>query len=159
MIDYKRHSPSALNLFAASPAMFVLERVLGITQVVGAPAHRGKGVEDGVTHGLVNPDASFDDCVDKALTKFDSVAGLSGDPRREKYRDTIQYSLIKNVTNLLEFCLTIVFVVFGQSQLLHDVFISCEFSCDETCHSFSDVIHTNKLHLIFLYNTTSKIYL
>ena len=27
---YVRHSPSALNMFAAEPAMFVLERILGL---------------------------------------------------------------------------------------------------------------------------------
>ena len=42
--EYERHSPSSLNLFAASPAMFVMERVLGIRQPVGVPAHRGTGL-------------------------------------------------------------------------------------------------------------------
>ena len=37
---YHHHSPSSLNQFAASPALFVLERILGLKQVVGAPAHR-----------------------------------------------------------------------------------------------------------------------
>ena len=49
-----RHSPSSLNLFAASPAMWVLEKILGIKQPVGVPAHRGVAVEDGVVVGLNN---------------------------------------------------------------------------------------------------------
>jgi hypothetical protein len=87
--NYIRHSPSALNLFAASPAMFVLERVLMIKQPVGVPAHRGVGVEDGVTFGLLNPGASLAECVDVAQLKYDTLTALSTDDRREKYRDNI----------------------------------------------------------------------
>jgi hypothetical protein len=87
--SYVRHSPSALNLFAASPAMFVLERVLGHKQPVGAPAHRGTAVEEGVTVGLMDPAASLEACIAAAQTKFDTVSALSGDPRRADYRETI----------------------------------------------------------------------
>jgi len=87
--SYVRHSPSALNLFAAEPAMFVLERIKGLKQVVGVPAHRGVAVEDGVTAGLADLQAPVKACVDVALTKYDTLTAISGDPRREKYRDTI----------------------------------------------------------------------
>ena len=86
---YVRHSPSALNLFAASPSMFVLEKVLGLRQPVGVPAHRGVAVEDGVTVGLLNPDAPLQACVDVALTRYDTLTAMSPDDRREKYRATI----------------------------------------------------------------------
>lgn len=89
MIDFKRHSPSSLNLFCASPSMFVLEKILGRRQPVGAPAHRGTAVEDGVTHGLVNPTAHLSDCHEVALKKFDTISALSYDKRREEYRETI----------------------------------------------------------------------
>lgn len=87
--SYVRHSPSSLNLFAAEPAMFVLERVLGRKQSVGVPAHRGAAVEDGVTAGLANLEASLKACVDVALTKYDTLTAITGDPRRARYRDTI----------------------------------------------------------------------
>jgi hypothetical protein len=87
--SYIRHSPSSLNLFAAAPAMFVLERIMGIDQKVGVPAHRGKAVEDGVTLGLENLDAPMQECIDVAFTRYDSLSALTPDPRREKYRDTI----------------------------------------------------------------------
>ena len=83
------HSPSSLNLFCASTSMWVLEKILGIRQPVGAPAHRGVAVEDGVTHGLVNPDASLAECVKIAIVKYDTLTALSPDARREKYRETI----------------------------------------------------------------------
>lgn len=87
--EYERHSPSALNLYAASPSMFVLERVLGMKQPVGAPAHRGVAVEDGVTLGLNDMDATIPDCVNAALTRYDTLTAMTSDPRREKYRDTV----------------------------------------------------------------------
>ena len=52
-IKYDHHSASSTSLFCASPAMWVAEKLLGLKQPVGAPAHRGVAVEDGVTHGLV----------------------------------------------------------------------------------------------------------
>lgn len=85
----ERHSPSSLNLFCASPSMFVLERILGRRQPVGAPAHRGTAVEDGVTAGLMEPSKSFADCAAVAFKKYDSITALSGDKRREEYRATI----------------------------------------------------------------------
>jgi hypothetical protein len=90
MIDsYTRHSPSALNLFAASPAMWVLEKILLIKQPVGVPAHRGVAVEDGVALGLMNPDAPLKACTDVAFTKYDTLTAMSADDRREKYRANI----------------------------------------------------------------------
>ena len=90
MIDgYRHHSPSSLNQFAASPALFVLERVLGLRQVVGSPAHRGVGVEAGVAYGLINPKAKEKDCIAAAYTAYDTVSALSPDERKEKYRQNI----------------------------------------------------------------------
>lgn len=85
----ERHSPSSLNLFSAAPAMFVLERILGIRQPVGVPAHRGTAVEEGVSVGLFNPDASIESCIEAALKKYDTITALSGDTRREEFRDSI----------------------------------------------------------------------
>ena len=53
VIKYDHHSASSTSLFCASPAMWVAEKLLGLRQPVGAPAHRGVAVEDGVTHGLL----------------------------------------------------------------------------------------------------------
>ena len=58
-------------------------------QPVGAPAHRGSAVEDGVTMGLNNMKASIPSCINVALTKYDTLTALSSDPRNEKYRDMI----------------------------------------------------------------------
>jgi hypothetical protein len=88
-IDYPHHSPSSLNLFAAAPAMWVLERIMKIPQSVGVPAHRGTAVESGVTHGLLDLRAPMQDCIDIAMTRYDMLTAMTPDPRRQKYRDTI----------------------------------------------------------------------
>ena len=103
MIEYHHHSPSSCNLFAAEPAMWVLEKILHLKQPVGVPAHRGVAVEDGVTHGLVFPDAKISDCVDIAHTKYDTLSALGGDPRRERYRDTIGDMVEKAIRELRQY--------------------------------------------------------
>jgi hypothetical protein len=88
-MKFERHSPSSLNLFCASPSMFVLEKVLGRRQPVGAPAHRGTAVEDGVTAGLMDPAKPLEECNAVAFKTYDRITALSGDKRREEYRATI----------------------------------------------------------------------
>ena len=53
------------------------------------PAHRGVAVEDGVTLGLLNPDAPLPECINTAFAKYDVLTAMSTDERREKYRATI----------------------------------------------------------------------
>ncbi|MDE5451308.1 hypothetical protein GWE18_00255 [Bradyrhizobium sp. CSA112] len=89
MKSFARHSPSSLNLFSGCVSMFVVEKILGRRQPVGAPAHRGTAVEDGVTHGLMNPAASMEECNNVAFKKYDTITALSADKRREEYRTTI----------------------------------------------------------------------
>ena len=88
-LEYVSHSPTALNLFAASSSMFVLERIFGLRQPVGVPAHRGVAVEEGVTLGLLNPDAPLEKCINTAFARYDVLTAMSTDERREKYRATI----------------------------------------------------------------------
>lgn len=88
-MNVPRHSPSSLNLFAASTSMFVLERILGHRQPMGAPAHRGTAVEAGVAMGLLDPKASLDVCVAEASRTFDTLMALNPDPRRESYAEDI----------------------------------------------------------------------
>jgi hypothetical protein len=85
----ERHSPSSLNLFATSPALYVLERILGKKQAVGAVAHRGTAVEAGVAVGLADPAADPKACVEAALAKYDTLMALSGDPRKDDVRKGI----------------------------------------------------------------------
>lgn len=83
------YSPSSLNLFCACPSMFVLERVLGRRQPVGAPAHRGTAIEAGVAAGLMEPSKPVAECAEIALKKYDTITALLNDARRDDYRKTI----------------------------------------------------------------------
>lgn len=99
-IEITRHSPSSLNLFCASPAMWVLERVLGKRQPVGAPAFRGTAVEAGVAAGLVDHRVLPDDCVEIARQSYRKLTALSGDTRCEKYALDIERMVLRGLAEL-----------------------------------------------------------
>lgn len=82
-------SASSANLFAAQPALWVAEKLLGRKSPVGAAAHRGTAVEAGVTMGLLNPDALVEDCVLEAESVYRQKTALSGDPKRELEGDAV----------------------------------------------------------------------
>ncbi len=94
------YSPSTLNLFVASLAMFTMEKVLGIKQPVGAPAHRGTAVESGVTVGLMKPDLPERECIDLASEQYHQLMALSGDPRRMEYAKTIPSMVTRGLEEL-----------------------------------------------------------
>lgn len=77
-------SASTCNMFASSPAMFVLTKVLKRPNVVGAAAHRGSAVEEGIAAGLKDHSLDPLQCAGIALDKFKTLTALSGDPRLEK---------------------------------------------------------------------------
>lgn len=83
------YSASTCNLFCASPAMFVLEKVKGRRQPGSAPMFRGIGVEDGVTAGLLNPDLPIEECIAAAYKSYDTRTALLTDKRVTEYRATI----------------------------------------------------------------------
>src|SRR4051812_21604796 len=95
-----RHSASSLNLFCASPAMYVLERILMRRQPVGVPAHRGSAVEAGVTHGLLDLAADPQDCIDIAKQRYRELTALSGDPRKDKYGESVGVMVLRALTEL-----------------------------------------------------------
>lgn len=86
--DIQHLSPSSCNTFVASPAAFVLEKVLKKRGEVGTAAHRGAAVESGVVMGLTTG-ADVDDCIKWADEEFWRLSALSGDPRKEKERESV----------------------------------------------------------------------
>jgi hypothetical protein len=78
-------SVSQLNLWAAAPGVWVMERLLGYRTPVGAAAHRGTAVEAGVIAGLMG--APLAEAIDIANAVFTEKTALSSDPRRDKERD------------------------------------------------------------------------
>jgi hypothetical protein len=79
-------SASSLNLWAAQPALWVMERLIGRRAPPGITAARGRAVEHGVHLGLSNPRLLLDDCIEGAEREFIRQTALSSDPRREEER-------------------------------------------------------------------------
>ena len=94
-------SASTLNTFAASPAMFVIEKVLKRRQPVGASAHRGTATEAGVAAFLMG-NATVAEAQEIALKEFDRLTALSGDPRRatERARPELDSHFVKQTAAL-----------------------------------------------------------
>lgn len=82
-------SASSINLFAAEPAMWAMEKLLGKRAPVGAAAHRGTSVEAGVEAGLFDPEMPVEECQKIALEQFSRLTAFSADPRVQKERDAI----------------------------------------------------------------------
>ena len=87
--DITHLSPSTCNLFTSSPAMFVMQKCMKKKNAVGPAAYRGTAVEDGIAHGLLNPEASLADCTKVALEKFNTLAGFISGDKVEKERNAI----------------------------------------------------------------------
>ncbi len=91
---FERHgldhlSPSSLNLWAAEPALWVMERLLDRRSPISANAARGRAAEQGIHLGLLDPNLAVSCCVVAAIREFDREMALSQDPRRESERDKI----------------------------------------------------------------------
>ena len=88
---FERHgighlSASSLNLWAAEPALWIMERLLGRRSPSGIPAARGKAVEAGVNIGLHDPTLPLEACIAEAESAFDRETALNPDPRRDDER-------------------------------------------------------------------------
>lgn len=88
---FERHgighlSASSLNLWAAEPALWIMERLLGRRSPSGIPAARGKAVEVGVNIGLHDPALPVEACIAEAESAFDRETALNPDPRRDEER-------------------------------------------------------------------------
>jgi hypothetical protein len=87
--SFQRHgidhlSASSINLFVAEPAMWAMQKLMGRKSGVGAAAHRGTSIEAGVEMGLFEPEAPVEACQELALSRFNQLTVLSGDPNRDK---------------------------------------------------------------------------
>ncbi|CAA6603858.1 conserved hypothetical protein [Rhodospirillaceae bacterium LM-1] len=92
--SFERHgidhlSPSSLNLWAAEPALWVMERLLGRKSSLGANAARGRAAEHGIHLGLLDPSLPVADCAKAAESAFDREMALNPDERRESERRNI----------------------------------------------------------------------
>ena len=103
MHNYPSLSASAINLFAANQAMWVLEKLLKMRLPVGASAHRGSAAEAGIVAGLLDPTLPIEDCQAIALREFDRLTALSADPRKTKEREAVPKIVAYTIPELREY--------------------------------------------------------
>lgn len=89
--SFERHgvghlSASSLNLWAAEPALWIMERLLGRRSPAGIPAARGRAVEAGVNIGLHDPSLPIEACIAEAEAVFSRETIFVADPRRDDER-------------------------------------------------------------------------
>jgi hypothetical protein len=82
-------SASSLNLWAAEPAVWAMERLLGYRSPPSALMARGKAVEDGVHAGLIDKALALEACAQRALAAYDREMALNPDDRRDSERALI----------------------------------------------------------------------
>lgn len=82
-------SATSLNLWAAEPAMWCLQKLAKKKTGVGPAAHRGTAAETGIVMGLLDPDAKLVDCQQAALDQFDELTRFDLNPKCAKERDAI----------------------------------------------------------------------
>lgn len=99
-IEYDHHSPSSLNLFAASPALWVAEKMLGFKRPASATMNRGVAVEHGVAHGLKKIKAPIQECINAAQSHYDKLMALSPDARKAAYRADIPAMVNQSLAEL-----------------------------------------------------------
>jgi hypothetical protein len=85
---FERHglahlSASQLNLYRASPALWVVEYLLRMRGSVGVAAHCGTAVEAGVAAGLLDPAMAVENCTAIAQKRYRELTLLSGDAKRD----------------------------------------------------------------------------
>lgn len=82
-------SPSSGNLYAAAPAVWLIEKLLGFRAPGSAAMHRGTAAERGIEMGLFDHSLPVAECQAHALDEYDRLTALSGDPNRAKERDAV----------------------------------------------------------------------
>lgn len=86
----RHHSASSLKAYAAQPALWVMERLLGHKSPKSALMVRGLATEEGAHFALTNPDADLDDALAVAWTRYDRDMAFSTDPRRDSERALVE---------------------------------------------------------------------
>jgi hypothetical protein len=96
-------SASSLNLWAAEPAVWLMERLLGHRCPPSALMARGRAVEDGVHAGLIDTALAVVACVQRALSTYDREMTLNPDERRESERAQIQGYVEQGLAELRQY--------------------------------------------------------
>jgi hypothetical protein len=105
MNAFQRHniahlSASSINLFAAQPALWVLEKLMKRSGPVGCAAHRGTAAEAGIVAGLLDHDLPLKECQAQGVAVFDKLTAFSGDSRKDKEREAVPGIVAQGIAEL-----------------------------------------------------------
>jgi hypothetical protein len=108
MNGFERHSidhlsASSLNQWASVPALWALERLLGLRSPISSGVARGTAVEEGIHAGLLDAKQPLDASVAIALASFDRQMALIPDDRREAERANIAGYVENGLAELRQF--------------------------------------------------------
>lgn len=98
-------SASQINTFCAAPALWVMERLCGVRAGggVGVAAHRGTAAEAGIEVGLFDHEAPVEQCIDVALSRFDSLTAFKPGEYRDKERACIPGMVTVGLSELRQY--------------------------------------------------------
>ncbi len=96
-------SPSSLNLWAAEPALWVMERLLGRRSPTGAAAARGKAAEHGIHLGLMESGLAPSECAAAAQIAFDREMALTPDEHRTSERANLTGYVANGLAELRQY--------------------------------------------------------
>lgn len=96
-------SATSLGTAATQLPIWIIEKLMGRKAPVGCSAHRGSGVESGVTVGLLYPDKPVEECQVIAVQQFDLLSALSSDPRRDQERQAVAPTVAKALAELRQY--------------------------------------------------------
>jgi hypothetical protein len=98
-------SASQINTFCAAPALWVMERLCGVRAGggVGIAAHRGTAAEAGIELGLFDQSAPVEQCIDHALSRFDSLTAFKPGEYRDKERACIPGMVTVGLSELRQY--------------------------------------------------------
>ncbi len=82
-------SAASINLFAAEPALWVLERLLKFKRGTNAVMARGNAVEAGVHQALMKPFLSVEACIKYAEREYDKLMAFVPDSKRDEEKKNI----------------------------------------------------------------------
>lgn len=108
MSAFARHgithlSVSSINVFAAQPALWIMERLMKRRGPVGCAAHRGTAAETGIVMGLLDPEAPIEACQARAVDEYNKLSALSADSRRDYERDAVPLIVATGIAELRQY--------------------------------------------------------
>ena len=97
----EHYSASTLNLFSKSIGNFVMEKLIGVRLPVGAAAHRGRAVEDGLA-AILQYGERVEHAKALGVERFDQYSAMCTDPKRDAEREAVAGCIEQGYQQLIQ---------------------------------------------------------